>query len=154
MKSSEFKIVIDAPPKNVWDVLLGADTYPEWTSVFMQGSRVESVNPAESQIWKKGNKVRFLGPDNEGMVSTIAENKPNEYLSIKHLGVVKDGKDNYDTPWSGSLENYTLKPVGNRTELIIDMDITPEYKEYFESAWPKALSKIKDLAEKQNIVAH
>ena len=89
MERKVYKIVIDAPQHQVWEVLFGRDTYPQWTAAFMEGSRVESVDPAESQIWKKGNKVRFLGPGDEGMVSTIADNRPNEYLSIKHLGVVK-----------------------------------------------------------------
>ena len=153
MERKEYKIVIDAPQREVWEVLLGKDTYPQWTSAFMEGSRVESVDPAESQTWKKGNKVRFLGPDNEGMVSTIADNKPNEFLSIKHLGVVKDGVDNYESTWSGSTENYTLKPLGNKTELTIDMDITQEYQDYFDKTWPQALEKVKNLAEKQ-AVAH
>ena len=153
MEKKEYRIVIDAPQHQVWEVLLGRDTYPQWTAAFMEGSRVESVDPGESQIWKKGNKVRFLGPGNEGMISTIAENKPDEYLSIKHLGVVKDGKDNYETDWSGSMENYTLKSVGNKTELTIDMEITSDYVEYFDKVWPQALEKVKDLAEKQP-VAH
>ena len=153
MERNEYRIVIDAPRHQVWETLLGTNTYPQWTAAFMEGSRVESVNPAESQTWKKGNKVRFLGPDNSGMVSTIAENKPGEYLSIKHLGVVKDGIDNYETEWTGSMENYTLKPIGDKTELTVDMDITQEYQEYFDKAWPKALQSIKELSEKQP-VAH
>ncbi len=153
MERKVFKIEIDAPRRDVWEVLFGRDTYPQWASAFMEGSRVESVDPAESQIWKKGNKVWFVGPDNEGMVSTIADNKPNEYLSIKHLGVVKKGVENYESDWSGSTENYTLKSVGNKTELIIDMDITAEFQEYFDKVWPKALDIVKNLSEKQ-AVAH
>ena len=86
------------------------------------------------------------------MVSTIAENKPNEFMSIKHLGVVKDGVEDLDSEqtkeWAGSLENYTLKTVNGKTELTVDMDVTDEYKDYFEQTWPKALDKLKELAEK------
>ena len=78
----------------------------------------------------------------------IAENKPNEYLSIKHLGVVKQGVENYESGWSGSMENYTLKPAGDNTELIIDMDVA-EYQDYFDKVWPQALEKVKEIAEKQ-----
>ena len=154
MERKEFKILIDAPQQKVWDVLWGKTTYPAWTSAFMEGSRVESLNAPEGQVWRKGNKVRFLGPDDEGMVSTIAENKPNEYMSIKHLGVVRKGVEDYDSPgskeWAGSTENYTLKPIGNRTELTIDMGITNEYLDYFEKTWPKALSKVKELSEEKS----
>ena len=50
--------------------------------------------------------------------------------------------------WAGSLENYTLKTVNGKTELTVDMDVTDEYKDYFEQAWPKALDKLKEIAEK------
>lgn len=90
------------------------------------------------------------------MVSTIAENIPNEFMSFRHLGVVKDGKEDLEAhkaaEWTGSLENYTLKTENGRTELMVDMDVTNEYKEYFQLTWPKALEKVKELAEK-NIVS-
>ena len=30
----------------------------------------------------------------------------------------------------------------------VDMDVTDEYKDYFKETWPKALDKLKQLAEK------
>ena len=151
MEKKEYKVLIDAPQNRVWNILWGNDTYPQWTSAFMEGSRVESLNSPQEQVRRKGNKVRFLGPDDEGMVSTIAENKPNEFMSIKHLGVVKKGVEDYDSPqskeWSGSLENYSLRSIGGKTELAVEMDITQEYLDYFNNTWPKALEKVKRLSE-------
>ena len=145
MEKQEFKIAIDAPREKVWNVLWGKNSYPAWTSVFMEGSHVETD-------WKKGSKALFLDGKNQGMVSTIAENKPNEYMSIKHLGIVKDGVEDLDSEktkeWAGALENYTLKTVNGKTELIVDMEVTDEFKDYFETTWPKALDKVKELAEK------
>jgi len=46
------------------------------------------------------------------------------------------------------LENYSLKTQEGKTELVVDMDIAEEYKDYFNTTWPKALEKIKELAEK------
>ncbi|MEO6000271.1 MAG: SRPBCC domain-containing protein [Chitinophagaceae bacterium] len=147
MKQEEFKISIDAPPQKVWELLWGAESYPLWTSVFSPGSRAETD-------WKKGSKVLFLNVNNEGMVSTVAENIPNEYMSFEHVGTVKDGIEDLDSPqtkeWAGAKENYTLKPVDDKTELVVDMDMTDEYKDYFMEAWPKALDKVKELAEKNN----
>lgn len=144
MEKQEFKIAIDASRKRVWDTLFGEATYPAWTSAFTEGSRVETD-------WKKGSKALFLDGKGEGMVSTIAENIPGEYMSIKHLGVLKNGVEVLDSPetleWAGSLENYTLKTVNGKTELTIDMDVTNEYKDYFQKTWPKALDKVKELAE-------
>ena len=81
----------------------------------------------------------------------IADNVPNEFMSFKHLGVLKNGKEDTETAkekgWSGAMENYTLKTVKNKTELTVDQDIEDDYKDYFLSTWPKALEKLKALAE-------
>ena len=41
--------------------------------------------------WKQGARVRFLGPSGDGMVAEAAKCRPPEFLSLKHLGFVKDG---------------------------------------------------------------
>ena len=81
----EFDIDIDAPREKVWNTLWNKETYPEWTAAFAEGSRAETD-------WQKGSKVMFLDAKNSGMVSVIAENKPNEFMSIKHLGIIKNGR--------------------------------------------------------------
>jgi hypothetical protein len=145
MVKQQFKTTINAPREKVWNILWDDATYRQWTSAFSEGSRAETD-------WKKGSKVLFLDGSGQGMAATIADNKPNEFMSIKHLGVVKDGVEDYDSPevkaWAGAMENYTLKTQDGKTELTIDMDITEEYKEMFAQMWPKALAKVKELAEK------
>ena len=145
MEKQEFKIAIDAPREKVWNTLWGKTSYPAWTSAFAEGSHVETD-------WKKGSKALFLDGKNEGMVSTIAENKPNEFMSIKHMGIIKKGIEDLESEetrkWAGALENYTLKTVNEKTELIVDMDVTEEFRDYFLKTWPKALDKLKELAEK------
>jgi len=85
------------------------------------------------------------------MVSRIAKNKPYEYMSIEHLGEIKDGVEDTSSDkikdWAGAHENYTLKKVNGKTELIIDMDINDEFKEMFAKTWPVALDNIKKLSE-------
>ena len=145
MERKHFEVTINAPKEKVWEVLWSSKTYEKWTSAFGEGSKVKTD-------WKKGSKAVFLDAKNGGMVSTIADNRPNEFMSIKHLGTIKNGVEDYESPqtreWAGALENYTLKTVNGKTELAIDMDVTDEYKDYFEKSWPKALSKVKELAEK------
>ena len=144
MEKQEFKVVIEAPQEKVWNVLWNDNTYREWTSVFSPGSHAETD-------WKKGSKVLFLDGKGDGMVSRIAENIPNTYMSIEHLGTMKKGTKEMDDKesqsWSGAKENYTLKPVNGKTELKVDMDVTEEFKDYFQKTWPKALDKLKHLAE-------
>ncbi|MEI9912588.1 MAG: hypothetical protein WDO71_24875 [Bacteroidota bacterium] len=88
------------------------------------------------------------------MVSTVAANRANEYMSFKHLGEVKDGVEDTTSEkikeWAGSTENYTLTETGGVTELSIDMDITDEFKDMFMDMWPKALKLVKDLSENKN----
>jgi uncharacterized protein YndB with AHSA1/START domain len=143
----EFKIEIDAPREKVWEILWGETTYPIWTTAFSPSSRVETD-------WKKGSKALFLDGDHKGMVSRIAENVPNEYMSIEHLGYYLDGIEDYEKAkeenWAGAKENYTLNDLGGKTELHIQMDMAEDNKEMiamFEGMWPKALNKVKELAE-------
>ena len=144
MEKHKFKIDIHAPKEKVWKVLWNDDTYPKWTSVFAEGSSVTTD-------WKKGSKALFHDGKGDGMVATIADNIPNEYMSIRHLGMVKGGVEDTTSEevqkWAGAMENYTLKSNNGNTELLVDMDIADQYKDYFEKTWPKALEKVKELAE-------
>ena len=149
MDKMHFSIVINAPRKKVWNTMLDKDSYREWTDVFMPGSHYVGH-------WSKGSKILFLAPGKNGMmsgmVSQIEESQPYAYVSIGHLGVVHDGKEDTSSEsakaWAGAHENYTLKETGGATELVVDMDSMDEYKEMFQNIWPKALQKLKTLAEK------
>jgi Activator of Hsp90 ATPase homolog 1-like protein len=152
MEKMNFNVVINASPEKVWKVLWTDDTYRKWTSAFAAGSYAVTD-------WKQGSKVLFLDGSGHGMVSKIAENRPNEYMTIEHLGEVKDGIEDTSSDrikqWAGSHENYTLKKInlpagqaGVKTELSIDMDITDEFKEMFSKIWPVALANVKKLSEK------
>lgn len=145
MEKINFSTDINASREKVWEMLWNLDAYRAWTSAFTEGSYAKTDN------WKEGSKVLFLDPKGSGMVSMVAANKPNEYMSFKHLGEVKDGVEDTTSDsvkaWAGATENYTLKGDNGTTTLSVDMDITDEYKEMFEKMWPKALEKVKALAE-------
>lgn len=144
MEKLEFKIIIDAPKETVWNILISKNTYPEWTSVFCEGSRAETD-------WKKGSKALFVDDKNSGMVSIIEENEPYTFLSIKHLGEIKNGVEDTESEhvksWAGCYENYTLKDIHNSTLWIVEMDVTPEFAVYMNDLWPKAQLKVKQMAE-------
>ncbi|MNL35143.1 hypothetical protein D3C87_1571550 [compost metagenome] len=145
MKKLEFSITINANPQKVWDIITGKETYDQWTKVFAEGSTVETD-------WKKGSKALFLDGKGSGMVSEIAESIPGKFLSIHHLGEVKDGVEDPTTyqgeEWGEALENYTLKEVDGKTVWLVEMDMIEEYVQYMEDTWPQALVKVKELAEK------
>lgn len=142
MDKMKFNIEIIASAEKVWSILWGKESYSAWTAVFAEGSKVETD-------WKKGSKALFLDSKNEGMVSRIAENIPNEFMSIEHLGIIKDGKENLNQVWKGAKENYNLNEKDGKTELLITMDSNAEMQAYFENTWPKALYQVKLLAESE-----
>lgn len=149
MEKINFSIEINAPLKKVWDTMLNDVTYRGWTEEFSQGSHYVGD-------WNKGSKILFLAPDDagvmSGMVSRIKENKPYEYISIEHLGIVHNGEEDTTSEavegWAGLFENYTFEDHNGKTKLLVDMDSNDEYKDMFNEIWPKALKKLKELAEK------
>ncbi|MBK7882989.1 MAG: SRPBCC domain-containing protein [Chitinophagaceae bacterium] len=144
MKTLHFEININATKEKVWDILWNDATYTKWTSVFCEGSHAISD-------WKEGSKILFLDGKKDGMFSTIAALVPNELMSIKHLGMVKNGKememDKETESWSGAKEIYTLKEAKNNIKLLVDVDITEDHAKFFNEAFPKGLQKVKELSE-------
>ncbi len=154
MKKLHFNITINAPKEKVWHAMLDKESYKEWTLVFNAGGSYYKGD------WSKGSKILFIGPDPKtgkegGMVSRIAENKPYEFISIEHVGIVNDGVEDTTSEeakkWTPAFENYTFKETNGATEVLVDMDGADEYAEMFEGMWPKALQRLKEIAEKSNI---
>ena len=146
MERLNFSININATKEKVRKVLWDDSSYREWTSAFSEGSYAETDN------WKEGTEVKFLDPNGSGMVSMVAANKPNEYMSFKHLGEVKDGLEDRSSDkikeWAGAMENYTLKEKDGVTELAVNMDTADKFKDMFMKMWPNALDNVKTLSEK------
>lgn len=145
-----FSTTIDAPDTLVWRTMLDDETYREWTSAFQESSYVVTD-------WKPGSKALFLAPDGSGMVSRIAEHRPNEYLSLEHLGVVKNGVEDTSSAevqqWAGARENYSLRENAGRVTLTVEMDTTEDHKQFFEERWPRALATLKELSERRAVRA-
>lgn len=150
MEKFTTSIFINAPREKVWRTMLSKETYEEWTKPFNPTSRFEGD-------WSEGSKILFLGTDENGkdeggMVSRIARNVPYEHLSIEHLGIIENGVEDTTSEkarsWVPAFENYTLVEKDGGTELIIDQDLDEEHTEMFGKMWPKALQKLKELAEK------
>jgi uncharacterized protein YndB with AHSA1/START domain len=150
MQKINFSTTINAPRDVVWETMLNDATYREWTSAFSpKGSWYEGD-------WAQGSTIRFLGPGEDGkvggMVSRIKENRLHEFISIEHVGMIQDGREDTTSDlvkqWAGAHENYTFKDKGGQTEVLVDMDVEDGHKKMFEDMWPKALEKLKALAER------
>lgn len=149
MKKLNYQIDIQAPKEKVYKKMIGPDTYNLWTAEFNPTSQFEGS-------WNKGDKIRFLGTSEEGkkegMLAEIAENIPNEFISIHHYGLLDGENEITEGPlvesWTPAYENYSFSENNGTTTVRVDVDSKEEYADYFDEAWPKALNKLKDICEK------
>ena len=152
MKKLQFNIKVNAPVSNVYEAMLGLEnksTYEQWTSEFNPTSTYDGS-------WTKGSKILFIGTDDKGekggMVSEVVENIPDQYVSVRHYGLVKDDKEITEGPevekWAGGIENYTFEDNNGTTEITVDLDATEDFVEYMNQTFPKALEKLKEICEK------
>lgn len=147
MITVQFSKTINAPVQKVWDIMLWDEWYRQRTKPF---------NPAWSRYEgdrSQGSKIRFLWPDPRdatkigGMYSEIAENKPYEFISIRHLGEVNGTEVKEMPEWDGASENYSFSEKEGVTTVDIRLDVPEDFKEYMEETWPQALTALKDLSE-------
>lgn len=152
MKKLQFKININAPAARVYDFMLGLSsksTYEQWTSLFNPTSTYEGN-------WDKGNKILFIGVDEKGekggMVSEIADNIPDRFVSIRHYGLLKANIEITEGPevekWANGFENYTFEENNGITTVTVDLETTEDFLDYMNRTYPKALSKLKEICEK------
>lgn len=148
MKKLTFSIDVLASPEKAYNTMIGAKTYPVWTSAFCPDSQFVGD-------WSQGSKILFVGVDKDGnkggMVSRIAVNRPFEHISIEHYGILEGDREITEgdniAQWAGAHENYTFTQVGDKTRITVDMDIVESYESFFQDAWPKSLEKLKSLCE-------
>ena len=154
MKKEKFSISIKASAKKVWQVLWSDSTYRQWTKVFSEGISEEGSYAVSD--WKQGSKIQFLGSNGDGMYAIISELKPFERMAFTHQGELKNFKEQPPKEgsenWTGAQEIYTLTESNGTTTLEVTMDVTNEFEQYFKDAFPKALQKVKELAEKPVVI--
>ena len=149
MKTLRYATPIHAPREAVWAAMLGPDTYRAWTAPFCEGSPYESSYYEGS--WNTGDRIRFLASNGEGMSSVIAESRPPEFVSIRHLGIVKNGVEDTTseaaTAWATSFENYAFAETNGATELTVEVQMPPDFEAFMNETWPKALATLKSICE-------
>lgn len=148
MKRLHYNIDINASAAKVADTMLGKATYKKWTEAFNPTSDFEGS-------WEKGATIQFTGISKEGkkegMVAEVMEHIPNEFVSLRHYGVLDGDRVITEGPavagWGGALENYTFKEQDGKTTVSVAVDCSEQYLDYFDNTWPLALGKLKVLAE-------
>lgn len=152
MQKVNFQIEVQSSAVQAYENMLGLknkSTYEAWTEVFNPTSTYEGN-------WNKGSKIIFVGIDEKGkrggMVSRIAENIPNQFVSIEHYGML-DGENEITEgteveSWAGAHENYIFLQQGDYTLITVEFDTAENFIDYFKETYPRALLKLKEVIEK------
>jgi uncharacterized protein YndB with AHSA1/START domain len=140
----QWSVDIAAPASTVYRMLVGPESYGQWTSAFGDGLFFEGA-------WEAGERIRFLTTSGHGVSSEIAENRPGEFLSIRHLGYIDDdGVEDTGSEailaWAPAYENYTFTATPQGTRLTVEQYITEDFESMVD-AWPQALRTLKRLCE-------
>lgn len=143
LKRLQWSVDIAAPASKVCQTLVGLESYTQWTSAFGDGLYFEGS-------WQKGQPIRFLTPSGHGVISEVAENRQNEFISIRHLGYIVNGVEDTSSEairaWAPAYENFSFTATPQGTKLTVEQDMTDEFEEMVQ-AWPKALATLKALCE-------
>lgn len=138
----QFSIEIKAPKERVWDTLWQDETFREWASIidpqtYMVGELIE------------GNEIQFIsGASGYGVTSLVKKLVPGEFLRLRHRAdTQEEGTREREKEWTGGEESYSLASKDGATTLTVAVDVPLELEEYFKVNYPKALERVKVLAE-------
>ncbi len=142
MEQLQFSIEIHATRQRVWDTLWQDETFRQWAGIidpgtYMVGDLVE------------GNEVQFISSENGyGVTSFVEKLTPSEFLLLRHHADTQEsGKEDRAEEWTGGEESYLLEDKDGSTTLVTVFDVPSEMEEYFKINYPKALERVKLLAE-------
>lgn len=140
----QFTIQIRATRQRVWNTLWQDETFRDWASI---------IDPRTYMIGelKEGNALQFISAENGyGVTSLVEKLVPGEFLLLRHSADTKEqGTQERDKQWTGGAERYTLSEKDGTTTLTVMFDVPPELEEYFERNYPRALERVKILAERE-----
>ena len=144
MQKQQFSIEIKAPQERVWNTLWEDKTFRDWASIIDEGTYMVG------EI-KKGNKVQFISSvSGYGVTSLVEKLILNKLVSFRQMADTKDsGEREREKEWTGGTESYSLAENDDVTTLAVAIDVPPEQEETFEVRFPKALERVKILAEKR-----
>ena len=142
MREIQYSIEIETSRENVWKTLWDDASFRDWASFIDEGTYMQGM-------MKEGSEVQFISSINGyGVTSFIEKLTVNEYVLFLHQADTMDsGQDSREKEWTGGKEGYHLKEKDAKIELVIIMDVPLHQEETFNERVPRALNRIKELAE-------
>ena len=143
MKKLQFSIEVKAPREKVWNTLWEDKTFRDWASIIDEGTYMVGE-------MKEGNEVQFISSvSGYGVTSLIEKLAPNEFALFRQMTDTKEGgEQEREKEWTGGTESYSLAEKYRVTTLTVEIDVPLGQEETFKVRFPKALERIKILAEK------
>lgn len=142
MKEVQFKVQISATKEKVWETLWQDATFRDWASI---------IDPETYMVGelKVGNEVQFISAHGGyGVTSLVEELIPHEFLLLRHQADTQGaGTQERAAEWTGGAEGYALRESDGVTTLTVTFDVPVEMEAMFNVSYPKALARIKRLAE-------
>ncbi len=143
MQELKFSIEINTAKERVWKTLWEDRSFRDWSNFIDEGTYMKGV-------MEQGNEVEFISAINGyGVTSLIEKLNTNEFVSFKHGADTKEsGQQEREKEWTGGTESYSLTEKNGVTTLIVRTEVPLEQEETFNICFPRALERIKILAEK------
>ena len=144
MKKQQFLIEIQAPRERVWSTLFKDKTFRDWGNIIDEGQYMVGE-------LKEGNEVQFISSvSGYGVTSLVEKLVKNEFVLFRQMADTKDsGQQEREKEWTGGVESYSLAEHGNTTTLTVDIDVPAGQEATFKDRFPKALERVKMLAEEK-----
>jgi len=144
MKELQFSIEINATKERVWATLWEDKSFRNWASIIDEGTYMQGE-------MIQGNEIQFISSVNGyGVTSLIEKLIPNEFVLFRHSADTKDtGQQEREKEWTGGTESYALTKKNGVTALMVKTDVPQEMEKMFKSLLPRAMGRIKVLAEER-----
>ena len=140
----QFSTEIQAPREKVWNTLFDDETFRDWGNIIDEGQYMVGE-------LKEGNEVQFISSaSGYGVTSLVEKLVPNEIVLFRQMADTKDsGEKEREKEWTGGTESYSLVENNSITNLTVNIDVPPGQEETFKDRFPKALERVKMLAEEK-----
>jgi len=144
MKKLHFSILINTSKARVWSTLWEDKTFRDWANIIDEGQYMVG------EI-KERNEVQFISSvSGYGVTSLVEKLAQREFVSFRQMADTKDsGDQEREKEWTGGTESYSLAENEGVTTLTVSIDVPPGQEETFKIKFPKALERVKILAEKK-----
>lgn len=142
MKHLQFSIQVFASKERVWQILWNDRTFRDWASIIDEGTYMKGAI-------EEGNEVQFISSVNGyGVTSLVEKLDPNQFVLFRHAADTKEsGLKERKKEWTGGAESYSLNETNGVTTLTVEIEVPQEQEGTFAVRLPKALERIKILAE-------